>query len=69
VTARRLAGDVEYVVSDDGVGLGDDEPAHGTGLTNVARRLELLFGDRYTLVVTPRVPHGVMVTARFPASE
>jgi two-component system, LytTR family, sensor kinase len=69
VSVRRRGGDLEYGVSDDGVGLSGGEPARGTGLTNVSRRLELLFADRHALVVTPREPHGVTVTVRFPASE
>jgi two-component system LytT family sensor kinase len=69
VTVLRQGGDIEYVVSDDGVGLAGGEAVPGTGLTNVSRRLELLFDERQTLVVTPRAPHGVTVTARFPASE
>jgi LytS/YehU family sensor histidine kinase len=69
VTVRRDGRQIECVVSDDGVGLGDKAPEHGTGLANVKRRLELLFGDDHALVVAPRTPRGVTVTVRFPLGE
>ena len=69
VAIRRRNGDLEYAVSDDGVGLTGGEPEHGTGLANVKRRLELLFAQRHTLAVMPRAPSGVTVTVRFPIGE
>jgi two-component system LytT family sensor kinase len=69
VAVRRRGEFLEYVVSDDGVGLADAELAHGTGLANVARRLELLFAAKQSLVVTPGTPRGVTVTVRFPLGE
>jgi hypothetical protein len=66
VAVRRRGDELEYAVSDDGVGLTRHEPLRGIGLENVARRLELLFPGRHSLVVTPGTPRGVTVTVRFP---
>jgi len=68
VAVRRAGARLEYEVSDDGVGLTDTEPARGTGLSNVARRLELLFPNDHTLSIAQRVPRGVVVTVGFPAT-
>ena len=62
---HRRDADLEYTVSDDGVGVTGAEP-RGTGLGNVARRLELLFPGKHTLAVMPRSPRGTVVTVRFP---
>ena len=54
-------------VSDDGVGLAQGEWRRGTGLTNVARRLEFLYPGRHVLSIGPNAPRGTVVTAEFPA--
>lgn len=68
VAVRRAGTRLEYEVSDDGVGLEDADPARGTGLSNVARRLELLFPNEHALSIAPRSPRGVVVTVGFPAA-
>jgi LytS/YehU family sensor histidine kinase len=68
VAVRRAGVTLEYEVSDDGAGLANADPARGTGLSNVARRLELLFPNDHTLRIAPREPRGVVVTVGFPAS-
>jgi LytS/YehU family sensor histidine kinase len=68
VAVRRAGERLEYEVCDDGEGLSDDAPERGTGLSNVARRLELLFPDDHTLRIAPHTPRGVVVTVAFPAS-
>ena len=58
-------GALEVVVCDTGVGLPPDGATFGVGLSNVADRLRLLYGDAATLVVTPDEP-GARATLRLP---
>ena len=69
VRVQRKGDRVRYTVSDDGAGLRDEPVTHGTGLSNVARRLELLFQDDYELSFAPRVPHGTVFTIVFPVTR
>jgi two-component system LytT family sensor kinase len=55
-----------YTVSDDGVGIADTGIKPGTGLSNVARRLELLFPGAHTFELAPGHPKGTVVTLSFP---
>jgi two-component system, LytTR family, sensor kinase len=68
VAVRRAGAHLEYEVSDDGIGLADADPARGTGLSNIGRRLELLFPNEHTLRIAPRAPRGVVVTVAFRAA-
>jgi two-component system LytT family sensor kinase len=68
VTVRRHDRRLEYIVSDDGAGLPAVPLEHGTGLSNIARRLELLFPDNHTLSLASRTPRGTEVTVSFPVS-
>jgi LytS/YehU family sensor histidine kinase len=68
VSVRRCGTRLEYTVSDDGVGLSANEPAFGTGLANVKRRLELLYPRDHDLKIVPRSPRGVAVTVAFPVT-
>jgi LytS/YehU family sensor histidine kinase len=54
-------------VSDDGAGLPDTPPERGTGLSNIERRLELLFPSDHSLTFESREPRGVNVMLSFPA--
>lgn len=67
VHVRRAGARLQYTVSDDGVGLPDSPLLRGTGLSNISRRLELLFPNDHDLTVASRVPRGVVVTVSFPA--
>jgi two-component system, LytTR family, sensor kinase len=69
VTVRHKAGRLSYGVSDDGVGMSGSPLGHGTGLSNISRRLQLLFPDDHTLTFTAREPRGTVVTVAFPVSE
>jgi LytS/YehU family sensor histidine kinase len=68
VSVRRRGAQLEYTVSDDGTGLSAGEPSGGTGLSNVRRRLELLFPHDHDVVVAPRAPRGLSVTVAFPVT-
>ena len=69
VDVRRNGRRLQYTVSDDGAGLPADSPiAPGTGLSNVSRRLELLFPGDHTFDLAARTPRGVVVTVNFPVA-
>jgi len=68
VEVRRHGNELHYTVSDDGVGLPEKPLARGTGLSNIARRLELLFPNRHELALGSREPRGAVVTLVFPVS-
>jgi len=55
-------------ISDDGVGFSGMPEARGTGLSNVSRRLELLFPGRHELKFAPHEPRGTVVTVAFPVA-
>ena len=48
------------------MGLPSAGAIRGTGLSNVGRRLELLFPGEHTLKLEPRQPRGTTVTVAFP---
>ncbi|MGB3471500.1 MAG: sensor histidine kinase [Erythrobacter sp.] len=55
-------GDLSIRVTDDGPGLATSTPqTTGTGLRNLKRRLQLIYGERARMTVTPHKPTGVMV--------
>jgi len=57
---------LQYTVSDDGTGFPDKPLVRGTGISNIARRLELLFPGTHELTFSSRQPHGAVVTLSFP---
>jgi two-component system LytT family sensor kinase len=69
VAVRRTDRQLSYVVGDDGVGMSGSPLGHGTGLSNVSRRLQLLFPNDHTLTFAAREPRGTVVTVAFPVSE
>lgn len=69
VDVSRQGGRLQYEVLDDGVGIQDASIKPGTGLSNVARRLELLFPGAHAFDLAARKPHGTRVTLSFPAAN
>jgi len=68
VDVRRAGQRLSCTISDDGVGLPDVPLGRGTGLSNVSRRLQLLFPDDHELRLAAREPRGTVVTVAFPVS-
>ena len=66
VEVRREGQNLRYIVSDDGVGFSDAPLVRGTGISNIARRLELLFPGKHELIFSSRQPRGAVVTLSFP---
>lgn len=66
VQVRRNGHRLRYIVADDGVGLPSTPLRHGTGLSNVARRMELMFPGDHEFNLASRSPRGTIVTAEFP---
>jgi LytS/YehU family sensor histidine kinase len=68
VNVERQGANLHYTVRDDGVGVDDTRIKSGTGLSNVARRLELLFPEAHTFNLAAGQPTGAVVTLSFPAA-
>ncbi len=58
-----------YTISDNGVGIDEAAVQPGTGISNVARRLELLFPGAHTLHLAAGRPTGTVVTLSFPVTQ
>lgn len=58
-----------YTITDDGVGIDGSGPKPGTGLSNVARRLELLFPGAHTFTLAAGHPTGTVVSVSFPEAN
>ena len=68
VQVRRKGHRLRYIIADNGVGLPSTPLRQGTGLSNVARRLELMFPGDHEFNLAPRFPRGTVVTLEFPVS-
>jgi two-component system LytT family sensor kinase len=69
VDVSRQGKVLHYTISDDGTGIDDTTIKPGTGLSNVQRRLELLFPQTHTFTVARRQPAGTMVSVSFPVAN
>jgi LytS/YehU family sensor histidine kinase len=69
VDVSRRGATLHYTVSDDGEGIKDTVIKPGTGLSNVERRLELLFPGAHTFTLAARQPKGTVVTLSFPVAN
>jgi signal transduction histidine kinase len=69
VDVTRHGSRLHYGISDDGVGIKDTTIKPGTGLSNVQRRLELLFAGTHTFSLAPRNPQGTVVSLSFPVAN
>ena len=68
VDVRRDGACLKYIVSDDGAGFPDSPVMRGTGISNISRRLELLFPGEHALEFGTRHPRGAQVTVSFPVT-
>jgi signal transduction histidine kinase len=59
---------LHYSIRDDGSGISDGTVRFGTGLSNVARRLELLYPGTHTFEIRGVEPRGTQVSLSFPVS-
>ncbi len=66
VDVCRQENRLSYSVSDDGAGFPNTPFSRGTGISNISRRLELLFPGNHSLEFRTRAPRGAVVTVSFP---
>jgi two-component system, LytTR family, sensor kinase len=69
VDVYRQESTLHYTISDDGIGIDDTTIKAGTGLSNVQRRLELLFPGTHTFTLAAREPQGTVVGLSFPVAN
>lgn len=67
VKAEIVHGKLSVTVSDTGLGFGKAATnGTGVGLANIRERLQLLYGDKASLIVTENHPSGTVVTISVP---
>ncbi|NEN81929.1 sensor histidine kinase, partial [Paenibacillus elgii] len=76
VAGRRIGGDIEFRIIDDGVGMTpdtlrrisqfDDGEEVGYGIRNVHQRIELHYGKPYGVSMYSKLGIGTSVTIRLP---
>jgi two-component system, LytTR family, sensor kinase len=58
-----------YTITDNGLGIDDTRMKPGTGLSNIARRLELHFPDAHAFTLAAGRTKGTVVTLSFPVAK
>jgi len=66
VSAEAQGETCRVAVIDTGVGMQATRDGLGTGLSTLRERLQLVFGERAQLRVSPGYPHGVVAIIEFP---
>ncbi|MGH8290156.1 MAG: sensor histidine kinase [Steroidobacteraceae bacterium] len=66
VKVHRTGHRLRYIIADDGIGLPTTPLRRGTGLSNVARRLELMFPGDHEFNLASRFSRGTVATIEFP---
>jgi two-component system, LytTR family, sensor kinase len=69
VDVARQGKMLHYTISDDGIGIDDTTMKPGTGLSNVQRRLDLLFPEMHTFTLAVGASKGTVVSLSFPVAE
>jgi signal transduction histidine kinase len=67
VDVQKVGNSLELTVTDTGVGFKDEAPP-GVGLANIRARLTSLYGEKGTLALYEKVPHGVVAKLDIPAT-
>lgn len=63
----RRGGDLEFTITDDGVGTDDEEKlASGYGIYNVKERIRLIYGEHYGVRIESHAGAGTRVVIRVP---
>jgi sensor histidine kinase YesM len=71
VSAARIGDFIRITVADSGVGFTSTESKDvggGLGLSNIAQRLQAIYGDRAHVNLTQAQPHGCVATLDLPVS-
>lgn len=71
IKSRRIDGQLELVVEDDGRGLPDPDapPEPGVGLSNTRARLHQLYGNDHTIEITQSSTGGALVRLTLPFAD
>ncbi len=66
ISGGRQRGDMVFSISDNGVGMENEEWKKGYGLMNVMQRIQLYYGDNYGIEIESKVGKGTRVTVCLP---
>lgn len=80
ITAKRVEDDIEFVISDDGMGMDEKQlkelikfertgSSKGYGVKNINFRLKLCYGEKYGVRYESELMEGTKVYLRIPAME